>query len=126
MGFDFDPATRRELGYKLIDCINRYFTSLPERPVQLPAAGRTFGSLTDRMPDLGEDASSVLQDAWRDLVDKGFHVPPAKHFGLMNPPPTSMAVLAEAMVAALNPQLASLARSQLASKVEAETVRWIG
>src|SRR5258708_18866059 len=37
-----------------------------------------------------------------------------------------MAVLAEALVAALNPQLASLARSQLASKIEKETVRWIG
>jgi glutamate/tyrosine decarboxylase-like PLP-dependent enzyme len=37
-----------------------------------------------------------------------------------------MAVLAEALVAALNPQLATLARSQLASKIERETVRWIG
>jgi len=34
----------------------------------------------------------------------------------MNPTPTYMGVLAEALVAALNPQLATLARSQLASK----------
>ena len=34
MGFDFDPETRRRLGYKLIDAINDYFSSLPERPVQ--------------------------------------------------------------------------------------------
>ncbi|MFL6304338.1 MAG: hypothetical protein ACJ72H_12440, partial [Candidatus Sulfotelmatobacter sp.] len=126
MGFDFDPAMRRELGYKLIDCINRYFSSLTDRPVQLPAAERTFGTLTDRMPEFGDDAEAVLNDACRELVDKGFHVPSANYFGLMNPTPTYMAVLAEAMVAALNPQLASLARSQLASKVEAETVRWIG
>jgi glutamate/tyrosine decarboxylase-like PLP-dependent enzyme len=126
MGFDFDPATRRELGYKLIDCIDRYFSSLGERPVQLPAAERTFGSLTDRMPEFGDNAEAVLRDACAELVDKGFHVPSANYFGLMNPTPTYMAVLAEAVVAALNPQLASLARSQLASKVEAETVRWIG
>src|SRR5438093_10634659 len=44
----------------------------------------------------------------------------------MNPTPTYMGVLAEALVAALNPQLATLARSQLASKIELETVRWIG
>jgi len=37
-----------------------------------------------------------------------------------------MALLAESLVAALNPQLASLARSQLASRIEAETVRWVG
>ena len=44
----------------------------------------------------------------------------------MNPTPTYAGVLAEALVAALNPQLATMARSQLASKIEAETVRWIG
>jgi glutamate/tyrosine decarboxylase-like PLP-dependent enzyme len=59
-------------------------------------------------------------------VRKGFHVPAANYFGLMNPTPTYMAVLAEALVSALNPQLATLARSQLASKIENETVRWIG
>ncbi len=123
--FDFDPETRRRLGYKLIDCINDYFSSLPERPVQLPLDQRTFGHLTDRMPELGEDAAAVLDDICRELVDKGFHVPSANYFGLMNPTPTYMAVLGEALVAALNPQLATLARSQLASKIEHETVRWI-
>src|SRR5258705_4335794 len=44
----------------------------------------------------------------------------------MNPTPKYMGVLAEALVAGLNPQLATLARSQLASKIELETMRWIG
>jgi glutamate/tyrosine decarboxylase-like PLP-dependent enzyme len=60
------------------------------------------------------------------MVEKGFHVPSANYFGLMNPTPTYMGVLAETLVASLNPQLATLARSQLASKIELETVRWIG
>jgi len=60
------------------------------------------------------------------MVEQGFHVPSANYFGLMNPTPTYMGVLAEALVAGLNPQLATLARSQLASKIELETVRWIG
>jgi aromatic-L-amino-acid decarboxylase len=126
MNFAFDAETRRRLGYELIDRINEYFTSLPERPVQLPADQRTFSALTDAMPDLGADAAQVLDDVCRELVDKGFHVPSANYFGLMNPTPTYMAVLAEALVAALNPQLATLARSQLASKIEHETIRWIG
>src|SRR5207253_7337616 len=126
MPFEFDSKTRRELGYKLIDHINQYFDSLSQRSVQLPVAERTFGPLRDRMPELGEDATRVLDDVCRELVDKGFHVPSANYFGLMNPTPTYMAVLAEALVAALNPQLATLARSQLASKIENETVRWIG
>jgi aromatic-L-amino-acid/L-tryptophan decarboxylase len=126
MTFSFDPSTRRALGYKLIDCINEYYSSLGERPVQLPAELRSFESLHDSMPENGEDAARVLDEACRELVERGFHVPAANYLGLMNPTPTYMAVLAEALVAALNPQLATIARSQLASKIEDETVRWIG
>jgi glutamate/tyrosine decarboxylase-like PLP-dependent enzyme len=125
MGFDFDSATRRQLGHQLIDRIDHYFSSLTDRPVQLPHEQRTFGHLKDTIPEIGENASAVLDEICSELIDKGFHVPSGNYFGLMNPAPTYMAVLAEALVAALNPQLASLARSQLASKVESETVRWI-
>src|SRR5499427_5087171 len=126
MSFSFDSDTRRRLGYKLIDRIDEYFSGLPDRPVQLPSELRTFDDLTDQLPEFGEDAAKVLDDICSDLIARGFHVPSANYFGLMNPTPAYMAVLAEALVAALNPQLASLARSQLASKIERQTVRWIG
>ncbi len=126
MSFEFDSDTRRRLGYKLIDHIDAYFSSLPNRRVQLPLDERTFEDLHDRLPDLGDDAEKVLGELCTELTEKGFHVPAANYFGLMNPTPTYMAVMAEALVAALNPQLASLARSQLASKIEKETVRWLG
>jgi aromatic-L-amino-acid decarboxylase len=125
MGFDLDSATRRKLGYQLIDQVDRYYASLPDRPVQLPAEQRSYGALNDPLPELGEDPARVLDDLFREMVDKGFHVPSANYFGLMNPTPTYMGFLAEALVAALNPQLATLARSQLASKIELETVRWM-
>jgi len=126
MSFDLDSKTRRRLGYKMIDWVDEYFSSLPDRPVQLPIEQRTFAALADRMPEQGQEAEAVLNEACQELIDKGFHVPAANYFGLMNPTPAYLAVLAETLVAALNPQLASLARSQLASKIEAETVRWIG
>src|SRR6266403_1724875 len=126
MGFELDSATRRQLGYKLIDRIDEYFTSLPHRAVQLPEELRSFSDLAGPLPELGDNAENVLDDLCSHLTVKGFHVPSANYFGLMNPTPTYMGVLAEALVAALNPQLATLARSQLASKIELETVRWIG
>jgi glutamate/tyrosine decarboxylase-like PLP-dependent enzyme len=126
MPFDFDSETRRRLGYKLIDRIDEYFSGLSQRPVQLPEELRTFADLGEPLPELGQDAATVLDQLCSDMVVEGFHVPSANYFGLMNPTPTYMAVLAEALVAALNPQLASLARSQLAARIERETVRWIG
>ncbi|HKD82101.1 MAG TPA: pyridoxal-dependent decarboxylase [Candidatus Angelobacter sp.] len=126
MPFDFDSATRRRLGYKLIDRIDEYFSSLPNRPVQLPEELRSFQDLGDSLPELAGSAEQMLDDLCSSLIAEGFHVPSANYFGLMNPTPAYMAVLAEMLVAALNPQLASLARSQLAARIERETVRWIG
>jgi aromatic-L-amino-acid/L-tryptophan decarboxylase len=125
MPFDFDSATRRKLGYQLINFVDQYFSSLPDRPVQLPLDQRTYGPLSDPLPELGADAAKILDEVCREMTDKGFHVPAANYFGLMNPTPTYIGFLAEALVAALNPQLATLARSQLASKIELETTRWI-
>jgi len=137
--FALDFRTRRRLGYELIDVINEYFESLPDRNVQFPVEKRAFEPLRDAMPETGvlDDASRLesrssdrltawLRDTSEELIDKGFHLGSANYFGLMNPTPTYAGVLAETLVAALNPQLATTARSQLASKIEAETIRWIG
>ena len=126
MSLSFDSETRRKLGYRLIDHVDEYYSSLPDRAVQLPAGERTYGPLSEPMPEVGGDPAQVLDEICREMVDKGFHVPSANYFGLMNPTPAYMGFLGEALVAALNPQLATLARSQLASKIEVETVRWIG
>jgi aromatic-L-amino-acid/L-tryptophan decarboxylase len=132
--FALDSVTRRRLGHELIDIIDAYFESLPTRNVQLPLEQRTFEPLRDPLPENGildsttetDALAGFLRQTASQLIDQGFHVPAANYFGLMNPTPTYAAVLAEALVAALNPQLATMGRSQLASKIEAETVRWIG
>jgi aromatic-L-amino-acid decarboxylase len=126
MEFAFDSETRRRLGYQLIDQIDTFFSSLPDRPVQLPVEQRTYGPLNDVLPETGEDPEKVLAEVCTRMVNEGFHVPSANYFGLMNPTPTYMGVIGEALAAAFNPQLATLARSQLASKIEVETVRWVG
>jgi aromatic-L-amino-acid/L-tryptophan decarboxylase len=134
LNFDLDSATRRRLGHELIDIIDAYFESLPTRAVQLPFEQRSFEPLHSSLPETGvlDEAGSTdalaqfLSETASQLIDQGFHVPAANYFGLMNPTPAYAAVLAETLVAALNPQLATMARSQLASKIEAETVRWLG
>jgi len=126
MRFDLDSETRRRLGYQLVDQIDRFFSSLPDRAVQLPVERRSFAPLNNQLPEDGEDAEQVLKGVCDELIAKGFHVPSANYFGLMNPTPTYIGVMAELMVAGLNPQLATVKRSQLASKIEQEAVRWIG
>ncbi|MFZ0706087.1 MAG: hypothetical protein WAM71_10825, partial [Candidatus Korobacteraceae bacterium] len=51
--FELNFATRRQLGYELIDLINDYFESLATRPVQAPVEQRSFAPLRDSMPETG-------------------------------------------------------------------------
>jgi len=140
--FELNFATRRQLGYGLIDLINDYFESLPARPVQASSEQRSFEPLRDAMPEAGilqqsaqscgmngnahDELAAFLRNTAQQMIDHGFHLGSANYFGLMNPTPTYAGVLAETLVAALNPQLATTGRSQLATKIEAETIRWIG
>src|SRR5205823_12807125 len=123
--FELDSGLRRRLGHRLIDVIDEYFAGLPDRAVQLPASQRSFEPLHNPLPEAAADPEAVLEQVTRELIEKGFHVPSANYFGLMNPTPAYVAVLGEFLVAALNPQLATMARSQLASRIEQETLRWI-
>jgi len=120
MNFDFDSQTRRKLGFQLIEVVDRFFASLADRPVQPAAEDRIYPSHLGRLPEIGEDPGQVLRQVCRELIDNGFHIPSAHYLGMMNPTPTYTAFLAESLVAALNPQLASVDRSQTASRIEAE------
>jgi glutamate/tyrosine decarboxylase-like PLP-dependent enzyme len=127
VGFDLDATQRRDLGYKLIDRLDGYFADLADRPVQPPLAARTrAGERTAPLPETGEDASAVLDELFEELIDNGFHTPSGNYLGLQNPTPTYVGVLADAAVSALNPQLASLVHSNLAARIERQTLRWIG
>ena len=125
--FGLDEATRTALGHQLIEIINGFYSSLPERTVQLPLQQRSFAPLSNAMPECGADPAKVLEEVSAAVIAQGFHVPSANYFGLMNPAPTYVAVLAEALVAALNPQLATQNRShyllQLAAAEPRATTR---
>ena len=125
MGFDFDSEQRLALGHLVLEQIDAYYAGLKDRAVQPPREQRGVPDTFQPMPEQSSDAALVLTEAMRDLSEHGFHVPSANYFGLMNPTPAYMAVLADALVSTFNPQLASVARSEFASHIERETLSWI-
>ncbi len=64
----------------------------------------------------------VVNSLWQHQV----HTPHPRYFGLFNPAPTTMSIVADTLVAAFNPQLAAWSHSPFANEMELHLVRAIG
>jgi glutamate/tyrosine decarboxylase-like PLP-dependent enzyme len=60
------------------------------------------------------------------LTQYQVHTPHPRYYGLFNPAPTTMGIVADALVAAFNPQLAAWSHSPFAAEVEAHLIRAFG
>src|SRR5580698_7220284 len=82
MNFDLNSQARHELGSRLIDVVDNYFGSLPDRPVQVAAEQRVHAQRLSRIPETGDDAVKVFDGLCRELIDSGFHIPSAHYLGM--------------------------------------------
>ena len=72
------------------------------------------------------DAVEALQFAAKGLRDYQVHTPHPRYYGLFNPAPTTMGIVADALIAGFNPQLAAWSHSPFAVEVENHLIRAIG
>jgi glutamate/tyrosine decarboxylase-like PLP-dependent enzyme len=122
-----DDQTRGALWRRLVETVENYMAGIetarvaPELSMEMirgPLAGRDFAEPVDAV-----DALDLVADAmWRSQVHTGH----PRYFGLFNPASTTMGVVADALVAAFNPQLASWSHSPFAAEVEQHLIRAFG
>ncbi len=72
------------------------------------------------------EPAAALELVLEGLRDGQVHPTHPRYFGLLNPAPTELAVMADALVAAFNPQLATHTHAQWAVDVEAHLLRAFG
>jgi aromatic-L-amino-acid/L-tryptophan decarboxylase len=122
-----DGATRRELWQSTGEAIEAYY-----RDVQHLSAGghvdvTEVRAAVERFdfdhPLPPQEAVDRVVDALRRLNPHATH---PRHFGLFDPAPTAMGVVAEALAAAFNPCLASWASSPFGVETERHLVRTFG
>lgn len=122
-----DAATRQELWHAVGAAIEAYYRDVRHLSVsghidagEARAAAEQFDF--DR-PLPPQEAVDRVVDALRRLEPHALH---PRHFGLFDPAPTAMGVVAEALAAAFNPCLASWAGSPFGVETERHLVRTFG
>jgi glutamate/tyrosine decarboxylase-like PLP-dependent enzyme len=122
-----DPATRVELWKSLGEIIEDYLSGIAQRPVSAevtPEEVRARVKAFDFSKPMG--ALQALRAAAEGVEHTQVNTPHPRYFGLFNPAPTAMGIAADAVVAALNPQLAAWKHSPFAVEVEHYLIRAFG
>ena len=119
-----DPTTRARLWDALREIVETYIEKIPAEKVapalQVPDIRAMVATFTFSEP---QDAANIFRQIALRLTKNQVHTAHPLYFGLFNPAPTSMSIFADALVAALNPQLAAWSHSPLAVEIEAHLIR---
>jgi len=118
-GMLLDAAGRRELWSQLDRLIEDFISTIPEKPVvheMTPAQVRQLLSCVDFSAPMAP--GEALQLAADGMSRTHVQVSHPRYFGLFNPAPTAMGIAADALAAAMNPQLAAWKHSPFAVEVE--------
>ena len=117
----------RALGYRLVDRIADFLTSLPERPVtpgEMPGAiRRTLGG--DPLPEQGSEPRRLLDEAADLLFDHSLFNGHPRFWGYITSSAAPIGALGDLLAAAVNPNVGGWSLSPIATEIEAQTVRWI-
>lgn len=126
---DLSADQFRELGHRLVDRIAEHLASLRERrvtPGEDPATVRALlGGAGARLPQSGDDAGAVLDDAVTLLFAHSLFNGHPRFWGFITSPAAPIGVLAELLAAAVNANVGGWPLSPMATEIELQTVRWI-
>lgn len=118
---------RSEIWRDMIDKIEEYIARVHQARVTPALDPEKVRALLypidfDRQTDPLSAIDFVATGLWKYQV----HTPHPRYFGLFNPAPAPMGIVADALVAAFNPQLASWSHSPFAIEVEQHLIRSFG
>ena len=127
MALGLNPAERDALWREVLAQIARFESRLPDATVAPPldpqAIRDLLAAVDFQTPQPPVEAVRFVVDAlWAHQV----HTSNPRYFGLFNPAAAAMGIVADALTAAFNPQLAAWSHAPFANEVERHLVRALG
>jgi glutamate/tyrosine decarboxylase-like PLP-dependent enzyme len=122
--FRLEEQSRHELWQRLIEAVETYLVKVETRRVTPELDPDKIRALLKRF-DFAEPLNPieamnfVVENLWQYQV----HVSHPMYYGLFNPAPTTISIVADALVAAFNPQLAAWSHNPLAVEIEEHVCR---
>ena len=123
-GLLLDSGTRARVWAHLSAIIESYISGVEHRRVTPELSPRKIRSLLSACDfEQPMDPLEAMDFIARSLTDYQLHTAHPRYYGLFNPAPTTMGIVADALVAAFNPQMAAWSHSPMAAEIERHLIR---
>jgi glutamate/tyrosine decarboxylase-like PLP-dependent enzyme len=121
------PDEFRKAGHDLVDRIAELLASMRTRPITRGETPAEIRALLGRrpLPAAGTDPGRLLATTVPMLIEHSLYNGHPRFMGYITSSAAPIGILADAMAAAVNPNVGGWELSPIASEIEAETVRWI-
>ncbi|MCB0558590.1 MAG: aminotransferase class V-fold PLP-dependent enzyme [Lewinellaceae bacterium] len=127
MNFNLTPKERQELWSQLLLQLENYYAHTSELPVSPQLDREKIIALVEKHSlSQGIAHQQAINHVVEGLAQYAVHTPHPMYFGLFNPRSTFPGILADAITATFNPQMAAWSHNPFANEVENFLVRELG
>lgn len=115
----------RQTGYAFVDLVLDYFKGVEARRVYGPVSPMGLDDLFDEvLPEDGIPFQELVQETRAKVFPNTMAIGSRRYFGMMNPAPLPIAIVADALAAAMNQNVASWRHAPAGTAIEKRVIRW--
>ena len=124
---EIDPEKFKKVGYKLVDQIVQYLSSIGELPVSPSQSPEQLREVLGKvgLPESGRDPEEIIEQAMELIFNHSLHNGHPNFWGYITSSAAPIGMLSDFLASAVNPNVGSWLLSPIANEIEAQTIRWI-
>lgn len=123
---DLSPEEFKKLGYRVIDMITDYYSSIHEVRVFPPNTSKEVEQVFEEdLPETGQDPDAILDEWQSKVLPYTTHLGSPRYFGFVNGSGTMIGTLAEALAASVNMNTGGWLPAPSATEIERRTISWM-
>jgi len=123
---DLTPQEFREIGYRVVDMIADYYSTVRDAPVFPPHKSANVEEVFEEpLPERGQDPTEILNDWQNKVLPNTTHLGSPRYFGFVNGSGTMIGTLADTLAASVNMNAGAWKAAPAATEIERRTIAWI-
>ena len=116
----------RRTGYAFVDLILDYFKGVEGRRVYGPVSPMGLDDLfAEDLPEDGTSYPELVQEVRSRVFPNTMAIGSRRYFGMMNPAPLPVSILADTLASAMNQNVASWRHAPAGTAIEKRVIRWL-